>query len=555
MIGSSLFWALVLPAFVVAAVASMIRWIRVAQREHYIPGWTNRVARVWLKTTRWGKVSLFIPAIVATLGFPLAALGIGGQSAPDLSVAIVFVIALALGTLWPWGLGFRGTSSKLQWTARAKRLAPVFVFFALVVDFILTIVMAAVMLVVFYVQLASEEGIGDFFEPSLALNLTVITIVLVGWAHGRTLPVVMDFALWFMRPIEAGLSRKWLVAAQKKLRQVNPTVVAVTGSYGKTSTKGYIAHLVGTKYSVVPSPASFNNLMGLARAVNDKLTPGTEVFVAEMGVYGEGEIRELSKSFPPDIAAITTIGEAHLERMKNRETILRAKSEIVENAKTVVLPIDDPDLAALADRCEAEGKRVVRVSATGAAADVIVDPKTSTATIGTATVPVVISGVGHAVNLAVALGIAHALDVPLSVMATKLSSLPTAAHRAEPQQAPSGAIIIDDSYNANPSGAARAVEGGAAMAKERGGQLIVVTPGMIELGPVQEERNRAFAEQIHEVGGELFVVGYTNRTALVSGHPTARTFAKRTDAMSEALQRAGDSGVILVENDLPDHYA
>jgi UDP-N-acetylmuramoyl-tripeptide--D-alanyl-D-alanine ligase len=78
---------------------------------------------------------------------------------------------------------------------------------------------------------------------------------------------------------------------------------------------------------------------------------------------------------------------------------------------------------------------------------------------------------------------------------------------------------------------------------------------MIELGPVQVERNRAFAEQITTVGGELFVVGYTNRKALVSGHPSAKVFAKRTDAMSEALQRAGAKGVILVENDLPDHYA
>jgi UDP-N-acetylmuramoyl-tripeptide--D-alanyl-D-alanine ligase len=365
----------------------------------------------------------------------------------------------------------------------------------------------------------------------------------------------MDIALAIATPIEKALSKKWLVAAQKKLRQVNPTVVAVTGSYGKTSTKGYIAHLVGTKYSVVPSPASFNNLMGLARAVNDKLTPGTEVFVAEMGIFGEGEIRRLCESFPPDIAAITVIGEAHLERMKTRETILRAKSEIVDKAKTVVLPIDDPDLARLADRCESEGKRVMRVSATGATADVSVNPSASTATIGGESVPVTISGVGHAVNVAVALGIAHALDVPLSTMAPRLSSLPTAAHRAEPQQAPSGAIIIDDSYNANPSGAARAVEGGSAMAKERGGAFIVVTPGMIELGPVQAERNRAFAEQIANVGGELFVVGHTNRKALVSGHPSAKVFAKRTDAMSDALQRAGAKGVILVENDLPDHYA
>ncbi|CAB4596802.1 unannotated protein [freshwater metagenome] len=184
-----------------------------------------------------------------------------------------------------------------------------------------------------------------------------------------------------------------------------------------------------------------------------------------------------------------------------------------------------------------------------------VDPETSIATIAGGTVPVVISGVGHAVNVAVALGIAHAMGVTLEQLAPRLQSLPTAAHRAEPQQAPSGAIIIDDSYNANPLGAARAVEGGAAMAKERGGEFIVVTPGMIELGKVQAERNRAFAEQIEAAGGSLSIVGYTNRKALSKGHSSARVFANRTDAMSDALQRAGSSGVILVENDLPDHYA
>jgi UDP-N-acetylmuramoyl-tripeptide--D-alanyl-D-alanine ligase len=153
------------------------------------------------------------------------------------------------------------------------------------------------------------------------------------------------------------------------------------------------------------------------------------------------------------------------------------------------------------------------------------------------------------------MGIAHALDVPLSAMAPRLSSLPNAAHRAEPQQAPTGAIIIDDSYNANPSGAARAVEGGAAMAAERGGPFIVITPGMIELGPVQVERNRTLAGQVAAVGAELFIVGYTNRPALLAGFPGAKLFAKRADAMKEALQRAGATGVILVENDLPDHFA
>ena len=503
-------WAII----AVLPVVIGIKWLRVAQREHYIAGWTTRIAIGWGRSRPVSWWPILVAAVLEFAGPSISA------DARWTTIALPLVLFILI-PLWPWGLRFRGTSSPLQWTSRLRRLSALWLILAWTVMFVLS---------------------------SLSLSYAIVLVAFVA-------PGVMDIALVIAAPIEKALSKKWLLAAQKKLRQVNPTVVAVTGSYGKTSTKGYIAHLVSAKYSVVPSPASFNNLMGLARAVNDKLTPGAEVFVAEMGMYGEGEIRELSSLFPPDIAAITTIGEAHLERLGSRAAILRAKSEIVENAETVVLPIDDPDLATLANRCEAEGKRVIRVSARGTKADVTVDPAKGTVTIGKDTVPVQISSVGHAVNIAVAIGIAHALDVPLAVLAPRLGNLPTAAHRAEPQQAPSGAIIIDDSYNANPIGAARAVDGGVAMAAERKGPFIVVTPGMIELGQVQFDRNRDVAAQVAAVGGELFVVGYTNRKALVAGHSSAQVFADRPAAMAAALERAGASGVILVENDLPDHYA
>jgi len=521
-----------------------VKWIRVAQREHYVFGWTERIAAGWGKARGLSSWPLVASVVLAAGVAALLFYGVLGPLFPLPATALV----LGVSALWPWGLGLRGTTSKLQWTARAKRLAVIW----LAVWLVSTIVGLAI----FFASLATYVAVGGLFDSDTNLEWLVGAVFVIALiTPARFAPTSMDIALAIANPIEKALSKKWLVAAQKKLRQVNPTVVAVTGSYGKTSTKGYIAHLVGAKFSVVPSPASFNNLMGLARAVNDKLTPGTEVFVAEMGIFGEGEIRRLCESFPPDIAAITVIGEAHLERMGSRESILRAKSEIVEHAKTVVLPIDDPALAALAEKCRSEGKRVVTVSTEGNGADVMLDATQGLATIGGESIPVTVSEVGHAVNIAVAMGIAHALNVPLAAMKNRINSLPTASHRAEPQQAPSGAIIIDDSYNANPTGAARAVEGGAAMAKERGGEFIVVTPGMIELGKVQAERNRAFAEQIAAAGGSLSIVGFTNKKALASGHPSARFFAKRTDAMSDALQRAGSTGVILVENDLPDHYA
>ena len=161
--------------------------------------------------------------------------------------------------------------------------------------------------------------------------------------------------------------------------------------------------------------------MGLSRAVNDRLSAGTDVFVAEMGTYGPGEIAALCRVFPPEVSAITTIGEAHLERMKDRATIVRAKSEILDPPGVVVLNVDVPELAEAADRLDAT-KRVIRCSAEGVAgADVVVrrgaDP---------ARWLLELSGTEHAghrcptrsahpINVAIAVGLALPLDVPEQV--------------------------------------------------------------------------------------------------------------------------------------------
>jgi len=501
---------------VLAAVPIAARWLRVAQREHYIAPWVTRLAWLWL-TVR--PVNAVIAIFVVALGLL--------SLFPDFA-GVAASAAVIVGFL-PYGLGIRGTSAKLAWTDRLKRLLVLWIVLVAVIGTGLTLLLG---------------GAGIVLTLLLAAPIT-------------------DIALVIMKPVEKRLSRKWMLSARKRLKQVQPTVVAITGSYGKTSTKGYVAHILSASYSVVASPASFNNLMGLSRAVNDRVIPGTEVFIAEMGVYGRGEIRELSDSFPPDIAAITTIGEAHLARMGSREVIFQAKSEITEKASTVVLPIDEVELAGLAEKCRAEGKRVITVSVVpGTAADVVVDAASSTVLVRegdiVANAHVEIPGVGHAVNLAVAVGIAHALEIPLATIASRLGALPDSPHRAEVQHAESGVVVIDDTYNSNPVGSQRALEGAAAIAAERGGPLVVVTPGMVELGHVQATRNEAFGASVAAHGGQLFAIARTNRAALVkgaeSGGGTVRIFDRRTEAVAAALDQAGDRGVILYENDLPDHY-
>ncbi|MGL4832006.1 MAG: Mur ligase family protein [Propionibacteriaceae bacterium] len=499
-------------AVAVTIALTDLRFWRVAQREHYIPGRASYIAMLWTKLR-------VINAIIVGLGIGCALASIYTTAAYSIAWPGLGVLLLAL---WPLGLGITGRTSKLNWTARLKRLALVTVALQLICAVILA------------------------FTPAVAL------------AAVAALPL-LELAVFIMDKVEKKMAGKYVVQAKQRLAQVDPTVVAITGSYGKTSTKGYVAHLLSAAVPVVASPASFNNLMGLSRSINDRLVPDTEVFIAEMGTYGPGEIRELCREFHPDIAAITTIGEAHLERMKNRETIVAAKTEITEDAHEIVLNIDVPELADLADRLSAE-KIVVRTSANpGSGADVIVAPSAGKWEItvdGTQIATIEPPFAGHPTNVAIALGIAKALDIAPDKYVSSLATLPGAPHRAEAALGPGDVWLIDDTYNSNPVGAAAAV----AAAVERAGehQVYVVTPGMVELGNQQAVRNAELGRHATaQPNMTLAVVGYTNRAALVSqANPEqVRLFANRQAAVEAIIAEAKPGDVILYENDLPDHYA
>jgi UDP-N-acetylmuramoyl-tripeptide--D-alanyl-D-alanine ligase len=487
------------------ALAGAPRWLRVAQREHYLPGSVTWTEQLWLSRSR-------------------ASVGIWGGVLVSYALGLfwtdwAFLVAAVLAQVTPLGLPYRGRTSTLAWTPRVRRLAAVLFFLVVVLS---------------------------SWSPATA---AVASLFLVG---------LVDVALWLVRPVEKRLSATFLDQARTKVARVRPTVVAITGSYGKTTTKNYLAHLLAQTRSVLASPASFNNVMGLSRAVNEGLVPGTEVFVAEMGTYGKGEIRGLCEVFPPDIAVITAIGEVHLQRMRTRENVLAAKAEITGKARVVVLDVDEPLLAALAETLVAQGKEVVRCSVTDGGADVaIVDGKVRVQgkALGAAGLP----PSAHPLNAALALGAAVALGEDPKALVKRLRSLPTVAHRLEALEQPGGSWILDDTYNSNPVGAAEAVRRAAALAQTSGGRVHVVTPGMVELGPVQDARNEALGRAVREAGAaSLVVVGRTNAEALRRGGTGAGTEVldvttrEKGVRLVEQRSRAGD--VVLFENDLPDHY-
>ena len=498
---------LVALAISLLALASYLRWWRVAQREHYEPGRLFVMAAIWCRAQ---------PANLLALGAIVVLCLVG------LKVPLVGLVGAVLWLLWPPGLALLRPGRRLVWTPRVRRLAAITVVLHVVVTGFFVAFGEAVALV-----------------PLLALPIA-------------------EVALLAAHPLEQHLSRKFEVSAAARIKQVGPRVVAITGSYGKTSTKNYAAHLIAGRWAVLASPASFNNVLGLARSVNDRLVPGTDVFIAEMGTYGPGEIARLCRLFPPEVSAITTIGEAHLERMKDRATIVRAKSEILEPARTVVLNVDVPELAEAADR-DAATKRVIRCATSdGARADVVVrrDGDGWVLALGGEEHPVTLPAeVGHPTNVAIAVGLALAVDVPEQTILDRLATVPATPHRAETTTLDTGVTVIDDTYNANPEGAAQALARARSLVAE-GGTVWTVTPGMVELGPEQARRNADFARAA-TAGDDmrLVIVGRTNRAALRAGEASrTQLFGNRDDAARHVMATASTGDVVLYENDLPDHY-
>ena len=370
---------------------------------------------------------------------------------------------------------------------------------------------------------------------------------------------IAEVALLAAHPLEDQLSRRYEVSAAAKIKQVAPRVVAITGSYGKTSTKNYAAHLMAGRWSVLASPASFNNVLGLARSVNDRLTPGTDVFVAEMGTYGPGEIARLCRLFPPEVAAITTIGEAHLERMKDRATIVRAKSEILEPARTIVLNVDVPELAEAAERYAAT-KRVIRCATTeGATADVVV--RRDDGRLAALSCPARSTGSRCRPRSATRSTSPSRSGWRSRSTYRRRRSWTGSPRCRRPRTAPrprsldTGVTVIDDTYNANPEGAAQALVSARSLVGE-GGTVWTITPGMVELGPEQARRNADFARAATaDEGMQLCIVGHTNRTALRAGDASrTQVFGSRDEAARHVMATATAGDVVLYENDLPDHY-
>jgi UDP-N-acetylmuramoyl-tripeptide--D-alanyl-D-alanine ligase len=300
-----------------------------------------------------------------------------------------------------------------------------------------------------------------------------------------------------------------LAAAMRQ--RFHGSVVGITGSVGKTSTKDLTRAAVAAGRRTWASERSFNNEQGLPTTVLN--TPvDAEVMVLEMGMRGHGEITALCDIAAPGVGVVTRVAEAHSDRVGGIEGVARAKSELVRALPatgTAVLNADDHRVAAMAGLTPAQIVTFgTQPSADVCVSDIVVDLEARPAfTVrtpwGTAEVRLALRGAHMALNAAAALAVAGVLGVDLGDAAAALSDVAPGEMRMNVRHAGSGAVVLDDSYNANPTSMRAALDALAALPATR---RIAVMGVMAEIADAERE-HRQVAAYAAERGVVVMPVG------------------------------------------------
>ena len=413
------------------------------------------------------------------------------------------------------------------------------------------------------------------------LILTFAVVVLTHiYFEGYTLVAMMllTFDYWTIlanainQPLERAITRWYYNDAKRKLRSMpNLTIVGITGSFGKTSTKHFLYRILSEKYNVLMTPGNFNTTLGVVRTIREHLQPQHEVFIVEMGAKQRGDIKEICDLVHPHIGIVTSVGEMHLETFGSVECVARTKFELLEalpKGALGVVNLDSEYAAKYLDKAS-YGANVVTYGICSELADYratnvaygeiettfdIEGEGSSDAGYATH-----LLGRGNILNIVAGAVVANHLGVTPMMRRRAIRQLEQVVHRLSVRRA-GGITTLDDAYNSNPEGARMALEVLSQFATT--GRRYVVTPGFVEMGARQYDNNRVFGRDIAASKvDDVYVVNEVNREAITAGlsdggFDVARTHcvASFKEAMMELQPKLRAGDVVLYENDLPDSF-
>ncbi|MDR1892806.1 MAG: UDP-N-acetylmuramoyl-tripeptide--D-alanyl-D-alanine ligase [Oscillospiraceae bacterium] len=367
-------------------------------------------------------------------------------------------------------------------------------------------------------------------------------------------------------PIEKIIAGRYVNDARRILK-ANPemAVIGITGSYGKTGTKYILGRILSERFNVLITPESYNTLMGVVRTIRERLKPGTEIFVAEMGAKNPGDIKEICDLVHPDMGIITSIGPMHLSTFKTVENIVKTKFELAGAVEAkqgkMYLCGDNEFIRARKVNTQTvyygseQGNEItaenIHVNKTGMTFD-ICRPELNFS------VRTKLLGWHSVANILAAVAVALDLGIPVTDIQYAVSRLQPVPHRLELKPFINGSLLIDDAYNANPAGS---LEAAAVLARFTGMKKIAVTPGLVELGEAEYEHNYNLGLALADVADVIFLVGTERSKPLTQAigktefNPANVHVEKTFSDALETLRGMTDANtVVLFENDLPDNY-
>ncbi len=425
----------------------------------------------------------------------------------------------------------------------------------LIITFIIVTVLFSLLLI-----LAVNIGSIAFNNPLIA-NFRYAIICFCPMAT----PYLLLGAYYVNLPLENLIINKYVKKCKEKLKNSKNLIkIGITGSYGKTTVKEILKVILAEKYKVMATPLSYNTPLGIAKTVK-RLDGTEEVFIAEMGARRVGDIRKLTEIVEPDYAIITGVVCQHLETFNKIENIKSTKYELIENMKggKAVFSADNVHTKEMFKKCKmpcvlagVSLKSKPHVYATDIETNALGTSFTLHVGDAEAECQTALLGKHNVSNICLAVAVADMLGLSLAEISSAISRIEPIKHRLELIKA-NGLTILDDSYNANPEGIKCALE----VLKSFEGKKFVVTPGIVELGFLENEKNLEFGKLLAKVCDGVILVGRARALKIREGlllkkYPSEKIYMVNSldEAKAKISEIATMGDVVLFENDLPDKY-
>ncbi len=383
-----------------------------------------------------------------------------------------------------------------------------------------------------------------------ALSLFGVMFAFAFLQSAVILPIFFAFLVSWI--IEKMLFEGFKRHAQKKLESIpDLIVIGVTASYGKTSIKNFIAHLLSLKYKTYATPRSVNTLGGVMKDINDDLPQETQVYIVEMGARGEGDIEEIATFVNPHYAIVGKIGPAHIEYFKTLENIRNTKMEILQSKNLKEAWIHESVMVKPESNIHTFGtKENLNIKTPLPVPESVIENVEATLDGTTFMVDGIkykasILGGFNAINLTAAIKIAQTLGLSTEEIQERLQTLTSVPHRLQRIDA-GGKVILDDSFNGNIDGILASFE----LAQSYKGRKVVLTPGLVE---ADESLNIKVAQRANEVFDKVIVTGDLNYL-IFQTHVEASKLYKlenKADMQKILIEQTQAGDLILFANDAP----